>query len=269
MRPSSTPPFEFDVSSLPPLPPARGLFVTGTDTGVGKTIVAGAIARRLRQLGRPVEVLKPVATGCRRGRGGLISDDADFLAACADSRHTLADIAPVRYAPAVAPNVAAELTGRPVDLQAVFRAYRRLADEGAEIVVEGIGGLLCPVTDALWVAHLARLMALPVIVVARASLGTINHTLLMLHAARSAQLRVAGVVLNRYRPEAKPTARRRAAGDDDLAMHTNPAQIARLGGVPVLAMVPDEPANSLAKARLGENTRFAVSQVDWEQIIAG
>ena len=84
--------FNFDVSKYPALPRLRGIFVTGTDTGVGKTLIAGAIASRLRQLGRRVEVFKPVATGCRGGRGGLMSDDAAFLAAMADSRRTLGDI---------------------------------------------------------------------------------------------------------------------------------------------------------------------------------
>src|SRR5690554_3147787 len=108
--------FDFQPSIPPELPRTAGIFITGTDTEVGKTLVAGAIARCLRGRGRRVEVFKPVATGCRRTREGLVSADAEFLAACAESRRTLAEICPLRYAHAVAPNIAAERAGRPVDL---------------------------------------------------------------------------------------------------------------------------------------------------------
>ena len=236
-----------------------GLMVVGTDTEVGKTLVAGAIARHLRRLGRKVAVFKPAATGCRRGRGQLISADAEFLAACADSSQNLCEIAPVRYSAALAPNVAAGIEGRPVDLEAVFDAYRRLSDHGQVVVVEGIGGLLCPITDDFWVIHFARMINLPVVIVARAGLGTINHTLLTLHAARAAGLRVAGVVINRY-----PV----GAGADQ-AMATNPTQIAERGKIGVLAMVPDEEANSVENATIGPDTAFAIGQVDWERIARG
>ncbi|MCJ7543769.1 MAG: dethiobiotin synthase [Phycisphaerae bacterium] len=261
------------MSGYPPLPRLAGLLVTGTDTEVGKTLIAGAIARSLRRRGRSVEVFKPVATGCRHAREGLISADAEFLAVCADSRRTLAEITPVRYAAALAPNVAAAREHRPVDLAAVFEAYRRLAGAAEAVIVEGVGGLLCPITDDFWGVHLARLLALPVVIVARAGLGTINHTLLTLHAARSAGLEVAGVIVNRYRLElaaareltdpAQPYTR----GDADLAIHTNPAQIADRGRAAVLAIVPEEDASSVERATIGENTQFAIDQVDWERIL--
>jgi len=261
--------FNFDVSSYPPLPRLRGLFVTGTDTEVGKTLVAGAIAAELRRQGRRVEAMKPVATGCRSGRDGLISADAEFLAACAESRRTLSEIAPLRFAQALAPNAAARRVHQEVNLEPIFDSFRRLQDRCDAVVVEGIGGLLCPISDDFWVIHLARMMDLPLVIVARAGLGTINHTLMTIHAARSAGLRVAGVVINRYRIDpvmqaARDNADRQyARGDADIAMHTNPAQIAQLGKVDVLAIVPDEPANSVEKVTIGPDTRFAVSQVDW------
>lgn len=272
---STTPPFDFgsfDGIAQPPLPRLPGLFVTGTDTEVGKTLIAGAIARCLRRRGRAVEVFKPVATGCRRGREGLISADAEFLAACADSRRTLAEIAPVRFAAALAPNVAAQREHRPVDLEAIFEAYRRLAGAAEAVIVEGVGGLLCPISDEFWVVHLARLMGLPVVIVARAGLGTINHTLLTLHAARSAGLEVAGVVVNRYRLE--PAAAKQLAdssqpytrGDNDLAIYTNPAQIANRGQTRVLAIVPEEAANNIERAVIGPDTQFAIDQVDWDRL---
>lgn len=255
---------DFDVSAWPTLPRTRGLFVTGTDTGVGKTLVAGAIARTFRRAGRRVGVFKPVATGCRLGRGGLVSTDGDFLASCADSQDPLADIVPVRYRPALAPNVAAGRTKRPVDLDAIFAAYARVAERADVLIVEGVGGLLCPLSDAFWVIHLARLADLPVVIVARAGLGTINQTLLTLHAARTAGLKVAGVVINRYRLETPTGA---PAGDDELAVYTNPTQIAERGGVRVLALVPDEPGNSVQDATIGPDTDFAISQVPWETLL--
>ena len=241
------------------MPRLTGLMVVGTDTEVGKTLVAGAIARHLRRLGRQVAVFKPAATGCRRDRGQLISADAEFLAACADSSQNLCEIAPVRYSAALAPNVAAEVEGRPVDLEVIFDAYRRLVDHGQVVVVEGIGGLLCPITDDFWVVHFARMIDLPVVIVARSGLGTINHTLLTLHAARAAGLKIAGVVVNRYPVDATA----------DQAAATNPAQIAQRGKIDVLAMVPDEETNSVEKATIGPDTAFAIGQVDWERIARG
>jgi len=253
--------FDFDVSAWPVLPRLPGVFVTGTDTEVGKTVVAGAIARHLRRRGRRVEVFKPAAAGCRRDRGQLLSADADFLAACAESARLLSDIAPVRYAEPLAPNVAAALERRPVDLEAIFDSWRGLCASAECAVAEGVGGLLCPISDELWVIHLARLLALPLVIVARAALGTINHTLLTLHAARCAGLAVAGVVINRFR--------RDTSGEPpvDWAMQTNPDQIAARGQVRVLALVPDDPENSVEKGTLARSAQFAIDNVDWEEIV--
>jgi len=249
----------FDVSAWPALPRAKGLFVTGTDTGVGKTVIAGAIAHCLQSGGRPVEVFKPVASGCRHGGGGqLISADAEFLAACADSSRTLAEIVPVRYAAPLSPNVAAARAGELVDIQAIFDGYSALIAGGRPVIVEGVGGLLCPISDDLWAVHLAKMMALPVVIVARPGLGTINHTLLTIAAARSAGLAVAGVVINRYLVE---------PGKPDIATETNPAQIAALGGVRILAIVGEDPATSVDGDALGAGVKFAIDQVDWPALM--
>ena len=250
--------FDFNVSKFPALPQARGLFVTGTDTGVGKTFVAGAVGRYLHRLGVAVEPLKLVASGCRHAREGLISSDAEFLAACCESRRTLAQINPVRYHLPLAPNVAAEREHRPVDLEAIFESYRDAAAASEALIVEGVGGLLCPLSDDFWVVHLARLSGLPLLIVARPDLGTINHTLLTIHAARSAGLKIAGVVINKYRPDD-------VAGD--LAMASNPLQIAKRGGVKVLCLVPEEAGNSVEKAKIGPDTEFSINQVRWEELL--
>ncbi|MBI5722836.1 MAG: dethiobiotin synthase [Planctomycetes bacterium] len=271
--------FDFDISGYPPLPALKGLFITGTDTEVGKTLVAGAVARSLRRGGLKVEVFKPAATGCKKQRGELVSQDAEFLAACADSRRMLSEIVPARYRAALAPNVAAARESRPIDLELIFREYSRLAGPVAAgdpsstpdvVVVEGVGGLLCPISDDFWVIHFARMARLPVVIVARPGLGTINHTLLTIHAARSAGLEVAGVVINRYQVE--PAAARSAdptpyiRGDADMSAFTNPAQIAERGRVKVLAIVPDDAKSSIEKGRIGPDAQYAIDQVDWPAI---
>ena len=250
-----------------PLPEMKGVFVTATDTGVGKTVVAGAVARSLNADGVRTEVFKPAASGCRRVRGQLISEDAEFLAACADSRRPLHEIAPLRYSAALAPNVAAQRAGRTVDIEAMLAAYRRLEGNCDAVVVEGVGGLLCPISDDLWVVHLAVMLALPVVIVARPDLGTINHTLLTIQTARSAGLHVAGVIINRYQIDPHKTDL--SGPDDEIAMLTNPAQIAEKGQVKVLALVPDDKETSVSKSILGPGVTYAIDQVDWKTIITG
>ncbi len=268
-----TNPFDFDVSAWGELPSLRGLLVVGTDAEVGKTLIAGAIARALRKVGRSVEVFKPVACRCRRTAVGLVSSDAEFLALCAESRCRLADISPVRYRERLIPNVAAEWARRPIDLRKILDAYAHLEGQADCIVVEGVGGLLCPITNDFWMIHLAKMMQLPLVVVARPGIGTINHTLLTLHAARSAGLTVAGVIINRYRidPAAQKALDLREEpythGDEDLAVYTNPAQIAERSGAELLAIVPEDGESSVEGATLGSDVEFAVGQVDWERFI--
>ncbi|NQU74955.1 MAG: dethiobiotin synthase [Planctomycetes bacterium] len=246
----------FGVAGYPTLPAVRGVFVTGTDTEVGKTLLAGAIARHLRQAGKRVGVFKPAATGCQMGPDGeLVSEDARFLADCAGRPHPLTVVAPQRFAEPLAPNVAAERAGRQVDLDAIFRAYRQIAADSDFVVVEGVGGLLCPISDGFWVIHMAMLCRLPMVIVARANLGTINHTLLTLHAARSARLTVAGVVINRY-----------PVGTTDAAVATNARQIADRGKVIVLTRIDEDPGCSVPLVRLGAKVRQAIDQVDWLSI---
>ena len=236
-----------------PLRPLKipGLFVTGTDTGVGKTVVAGAIAHALRARGRRVAVLKPVATGCVRRREGLVSEDAEFLAHCADSPHPLDLICPQRYAEPLAPAVAAERAKQPLDWAAVQRSIDLMSRDSDVMVVEGVGGLMVPLDeDGHTVLDLATWLRLPALVVARPGLGTINHTLLTVAALRGAGVKVAGVMINRYPAE--------GAG---VAEETNPRAIERWGKVPIIAIVPDEPVR-----RLPAGVVSAVSAVDWERI---
>lgn len=222
----------------------NGIFVTGTDTGVGKTVVAAAIAAALRAGGVDAGVMKPIQTGAiprdagyqivsalRRGEPpAMTAPDAEYLKSVAGVDDPMRLICPLMYETPVAPMVAAELENRPVNVGSILGAYRDLAARRAFLVVEGAGGITVPIAENYLMADLARSMGLRVLIVARASLGTLNHTMLTVHYARAAGLDIAGIVLNRY--PARP----------DIAERTNPAMIENLCGVPVLARLVDDPA---------------------------
>jgi dethiobiotin synthetase len=203
----------------------RGLFVTGTDTGVGKTVVTCLLTRALRQQGRAVRVCKPVATGATREGGLLVSDDTRLLAQAADDP-ALGEITPWVFAEPAAPPVAARQAGVTLSLEAIADAVRRREMAGTTLLVEGVGGLLCPLTEDSLVADLASELGLPLLIVARRSLGTLNHTLLTVEAARTRRLAVAGVVINETTPV------------EGLAEKTNVEELCRRLPVPVLAVVP-------------------------------
>jgi dethiobiotin synthetase len=173
-----------------------GAFLTGTDTGCGKTTAGAAIACAARAAGRRVRVLKPVETGCSEQDGELVPADARALAQAAGDERGDAALCPYRLALAAAPAVAAREAGIEIDPGRIRAAFRD-ACRGADLVlVEGAGGLLVPIAPELDMAGLAAALELPLLVVARSSLGTINHTLLTLASARARGLRVAAVIAN-------------------------------------------------------------------------
>ncbi|HPD30985.1 MAG TPA: dethiobiotin synthase [Phycisphaerae bacterium] len=225
-----------------------GWFITGTDTGVGKTVIAGALAMLLREHNRKVAVFKPVATGCRRDvRLGLASEDAEFLAHCAESDATLETINPVRYGGDVAPMIAAEHTRKPVDWEAIDQSWCRLRASADWVLVEGAGGLLVPVDPKNNMADLAKRFNLPLIIVARPGLGTINHTLLTIEAARTRGLPISGVVINGYRPDSAT-----------LAEETNPEVIARLAKISMPLIAPFDARTDLRQGLVGETLLHAL-----------
>jgi len=228
----------------------KGLFITGTDTGVGKTVVTAAMAATLRADGVNVGVMKPVATGCVRRREGLVSEDAEFLAQAADAPEPLEDISPIRLAEPLAPTVAAARAGITLDLVPMWRAWDRLKKAHDVMLVEGIGGALCPVTPKQSVADLAQRFNLPVVVVARPALGTINHSAMTVEVLRARGLEVAGIIINRY-----------VHDTDDVAEMTNPDEVQRVTGAPVLGLVPYDPTTDLPGGVLGEDVVAAVRQV--------
>jgi dethiobiotin synthetase len=207
-----------------------GFFVTGTDTGVGKTTVTAGLLSALRRRGVSVAPLKPAETGCTRGSdGGLIPEDGLLLrAACGLPDLPLDTIVPIRYVTPVAPHVATvSEKAPPFSLDRVLACLDQL--RSSLVFVEGAGGLAVPYADSILGVHVAKAIGFPLLIVARASLGTINHTLLTIFEARRHGLEIAGVILNRVIPERGP--------DED----TNGSEIERVGQVKVLATIPHRP----------------------------
>jgi dethiobiotin synthetase len=200
----------------------RGCFVTGTDTGVGKTVLTAAIVAALRTQGHPFRVLKPVLTGLDEAPDPVWPRDHELLAAVAGCRPE--EVVLEVYGPPVSPHLAAELAGRPLSVSDLAPRIRDAATFPTALVVEGVGGLLVPLGDDGDVRTLAAQIGLPLLVAARPGLGTINHTLLTLAAAREAGLPVAAVVLTPWPAE------------PDALERSNRSTIERLGGVEVATL---------------------------------
>jgi dethiobiotin synthetase len=179
---------------------AQGIFITGTDTGVGKSIASASIAMLLRRQGHAVGVMKPVTSGCVERDGVLVSEDADLLCFAAGVPPS-ADCTPYLLKAPLAPSIAASQEGVRIDFRVIKEAYLRISAQCDFVIVEGAGGLMVPLAGGLLMADLAAHLALPIAVVARPGLGTINHTLLTTFCARNLGLQVAGVIINRF-PEA-------------------------------------------------------------------
>lgn len=201
------------------------LMILGTDTGVGKTVVTALLAKIYRERGVSAIPFKPVATGAIAGDGGAIWTDSAFLAAVA--RVAPDDVRLYQFKRPLSPHLAAGAEGMAIDLQVVVDRFETLGERYDAILVEGVGGCMTPLgADRNWL-DLAALLALPIVIVARAGLGTLNHTLLTVHACRDRGLTVAGLVVNRLpdRPNEAET--------------TNPAELERLTGIPLLGILPE------------------------------
>jgi dethiobiotin synthetase len=175
----------------------RGVFVTGSGTEVGKTVVAAVLARSAAAAGASVRVFKPAVSGLEAGG----EPDHEVLRRASGSGQSDDEIAPYRYAPPVSPHLGAELAGEPIDPARLLAAAERAAAQADLIVVEGVGGLLVPLTLGYLVRDFARDLALPVVIAAGPGLGTINHTLLTVEGVRAVGLAVAAVVLTPWPAE--------------------------------------------------------------------
>jgi len=202
------------------------LFVTGTDTGVGKTLVTAGIAAALRARGAAVGVAKPTETGCRREAGGLYAEDAATLAAAVEAREPLDEICPWRFADPLAPALAAERSGAAIDVDALVETLRRRGRTYDLLLIEGAGGLLVPLRERTTYADVAAALGAPVLVVVGSRLGAINATLLTLEVLAARGIAVAGYVVNRIAPS------------PDLAAATNGALLRRATPARCLGELP-------------------------------
>ena len=175
----------------------KGLFITGTDTGVGKTLVSVGLITLFKERGMHVGVMKPVESGCRREDGGLIPEDAILLKNAAESQDDLDIINPYALEAPLAPALAAEMEGVEIRLEVIQRAFEILTSRHDIVIVEGAGGFLVPVFGDYFMADLAKEWDLPLLVVTEPKLGIINHTLLTLAHARGREIPVLGIVMNR------------------------------------------------------------------------
>ncbi len=234
-----------------------GCFVTGTDTGVGKTAVAGGLAAGLRARGLNAGVMKPVQTGVPRAERDAGGGDGGFLLRAAGLADPFALVTPVCLEAPLAPLVAAQLEGTVVDLAILDAARDQLRARRDFLVVEGAGGLAVPVAEGVLMADLARRWNLPLLVVARPGLGTINHTVLTVEFARARGLSVAGVVINGFPPDGGGEAER-----------TNPAVITGLTGLPVLGIIPFDPGVDVDRGQPGAFVELFQRYFNWEAFAA-
>ncbi|GAB6138685.1 dethiobiotin synthase [Halanaerobaculum tunisiense] len=227
-----------------------GIFIIGTDTDIGKTVVTAGLTAALRQQSYDLGVMKPFQSGAIEEGNKLLAPDIEFVL-----KHTSLDtdydlLNPIRLEPPLAPSVAAREEGVEIDLDQVKSAYQQLQEKYQGLVVEGAGGLMVPLAKDFLIPDLVTMLDLPVIIVARPNLGTINHTVLTVKLARQLGIDVLGVIINGYPQEA------------GVAEETNPDIISDLAEIPILGIVPY--IEDLEEVDLG---KVVADNVDLERII--
>ena len=213
----------------------RGVFVTGTDTEVGKTVLSAAICAAAVEKGIKVAAFKPVVTGLDDPAPDPWPRDHDLLASVANAGQSADDVAPHTYGPAVSPHLAQSLVDESLDPERLVGLAEREAEKADALVVEGVGGLLVPLAHEYLVRDFAGELGLPLVIAARPGLGTISHSLLTIEAARAVALRVQAVVLTPW-PE-----------DPDDMLRSNMETIERFAEIPVIGLPRTSP-ETLAEA---------------------
>ena len=226
----------------------RGIFVTGTDTEIGKTAITAGLAAVLKRRGIDAGVMKPISAGSRA--------DAELLKRAARSNESLDTINPIYLRDPLSPNIAARREKKILDLVPVFDAFNRLSEIHDYLLVEGVGGLLVPIADDVLVADLVARFDLPLLIVARAALGTINHTLLTIEAARARDLQVNSVIYNTLSP-----------GGPDVSAQMSPGVVTRISGVPSSGTVPYDPDVNVDAICLGGMVELVDAHVDVDLIL--
>lgn len=234
-----------------------GLFITATDTEVGKTVITGAIAAALKNRGLNVGVMKPLASGGVKSAGGsLVAEDAAFLLKAAGLSHDKGKLAnPVCLEPALTPAVAAKISGVAIHMDEIIAAYRELSRRHEVVLVEGVGGITAPLWEKYLVADLMAEIAQPALIVARPNLGTINHTVLTAAYAKQRRLPVAGVIINNW---------------DEAAVgvleQSNADYIEQLTGLPILGKFPYSNGINVSLVQTGDLAELAEQHLLMDEI---
>ncbi|MCK4248966.1 MAG: dethiobiotin synthase [Candidatus Omnitrophica bacterium] len=233
----------------------KNLFIIGTDTGVGKTVVTAAIAGILIEKGYCPGIIKPVQTGCLSQpnleyKNFNIGPDLEFLRKAVTlfsnkGKKTVLPDAVYSFEPPVSPDLAARLAGETIDPAKILKAYKQISAESDIVLVEGIGGLMVPLKDDYLIRDLIVDMDIPLIIVARPGLGTLNQTLLTIEIARKSGLEVEGVVINWLKKD-----------EAGLSEEHNPETIARVGQVKILGILPFMPDVDVDSCRLDNPEQF-------------
>lgn len=221
----------------------RGVFVTGTDTGVGKTVVTACLVSLLTKNGYDVGVMKPIETGCSTRNHRLVPRDATFLKAVSGSRDALSLINPYRFSRPLAPLIAAQIDHKKIKIKKISSAYKKLRERHDILFVEGAGGLLVPLAGKLTNLDLILELDLPILVVVGSKLGAVNHALLTLNWAEENAVKILGVFINQPNPS--------RGSRKSLVEKTNPGLIQSFTQAPILGNVPYRPL--LSKPHLFSN----------------
>lgn len=211
----------------------KGVFVTGTDTGVGKTVVTAGLVSLLIKEGLDVGVMKPVETGCPKRNDRLVPRDATFLKAVSGSKDALSLINPYRFSKPLAPLIAAKIDHKRIKLKKISSAYKKVSEKHDIVFVEGAGGLLVPLAEKLTNLDLILELNLPILVVIGSKLGAVNHALLTLSWAAENGIKILGVLINQLNPN--------SGSRKSLVEETNPGLIRSFAGAPILGNVPHIP----------------------------
>ena len=232
------------------------VFVTGTDTEVGKSVIAGGLALAFRERGIDVGVMKPAVTGCRTRKGQCTAEDVDFLVKASGSEDNPGLICPYMLRDPLAPEVAADREGARIDIRTIKSAFKQLNEKHEALIVEGAGGLFVPIKRNYLMIDLIASLGVPIVIVARPGLGTINHTLLSCEAARAKNIGIGGIIINNY-PKKPSTAER-----------TNPDMIRRYARAPLLGVVPHLPDVSVENCSLDGLLKTIESRIDIKKLLS-
>ncbi len=236
---------------------AKGIFITGTDTDVGKTVVAAGLAGAIKSRGINVGVMKPVATGAVKSKNGFVSQDVMFLAkSIGCNEEEIGLINPIILELPLSPLVASRLENKEINISRIKEAYSKLCDRHDFIIVEGIGGILVPIERDYFVTDMIGNLGLPVVIVTRPNLGTINHTLLTVNEAGRSGLDIKGIIFNWTNEQ--------EAGN---AEKTNPDVIKELSGIPLLGILPHGPEVDVQALNFGKLIEMTSKNIDIDRIL--